>query len=147
MTSRRPSSCGSKVQNCDVAQLTRTVRPAARPRKRSSSERQHLALRAHVIAHSRGSGVRCSPRVASRGSQKDAHQARAPKNGSERSATGTGLSHAYFYNSIAAGSLEKMVCGPGPPAHAVHVRPVVIDTAWVHSEREEEKREGAREKG
>ena len=83
--------------------------------------------------------MRCSPRVASRGSHKDAHQARAPKSGSERSATATRLSHAYLHNNIAAGSLEMMVCGPGPPAHAVRVWPVVIDTAWVHSEREEEK--------
>ena len=49
------------------------------------------------------------------------------------------MSHAYIHNIVAAGSLEMMVRGPGPPAHAVRVRPVVIDAAWVHSEREEGK--------
>jgi len=49
------------------------------------------------------------------------------------------MSHAYIHNIVAAGSLEMMVRGPGPPDHAVRVRPVVIDAAWVHSEREEGK--------
>jgi len=44
-----------------------------------------------------------------------------------------------FKSIIAAGSLEILAPGPGPPAHAVRVRLVVIDTTRVHSEREEGK--------